>query len=217
MKTYEETTQSILEKKRAYDKKRTAKFKAAFSCTVLILVVLIPFLYRLTLQKENIYFPETNDFEIMAEFSGDDCDIDALYNRSYGIVVASVSEKVGNIEDSDSKAYAEIKITKVIKGNFSKNQTISILETGTRTDKGNFSIKGVPLLDTNNKVLLFIEQSQKENYYSVINGYYGKFFYDENGLIHASTEFIVNKNHPALDKYSFPISEDEFMNILNSN
>ena len=224
MKTNEEAAAYILARRNKHLKKRkTVIVSTACAIIVVICVTVINFSAlnkdpdRSAGADKKIYFPTHSTTEIDGDFIDVAETIPELYDKSELVVIAYVTDAYDyKYNDNLTLACSKVKISKVIKGNLKEGDEISIEETGCRKDI-EVSIGGVPLLDNNMKVILFLTQpsdiSQGFPAYGIIDGVVGKFFYDNEGYIHHSSEFSDEPLFKLKDIQS-KMKEKEFLKLI---
>lgn len=147
------------------------------------------------LQAGERYFPTAvNQAGMSASLAVDIQTLDQLKAFSEHIVVGEVlaSDRSFSAGYEPSCAYAELRITQVVKGNLSVDQMITISETGIRyADGTDHSIDGVPLLRRGMKVALCLlpECTLRDGRqgFGIQGIYLGKFFYDAGENLHPSS------------------------------
>lgn len=176
--------------------------------TALIVCCMMTFtLFSCSFEKDDgtIYFPDKNQKNYVAdgEITHVGENLNEMMDDSHDVVIGEII----NHGDIDPKYYyfsvfAELKITEVIKGDHKAGDCITVVETGERGKDGepDESLAGVPLLQKKMKVLLFLDapkplyEGSEKMIQSACGSYYGKFFFDNDGKIHPSTEFSNEKS-----------------------
>lgn len=175
-------------------------------------------------QSNDIYFPQKNDSNVAAEseFAYAAENFEQLYEYADTVVIGNIIDE-GEIspEYYYKTVSATLEITECIKGDVAKGEQITVAEFGVRNEDGtDYSIGGVPLLRTGMKVLLFLSQPMElyenstEYIQAPFNAYQGKFFYDNNGVIHPSTDFATS-NVLELSDFEGSMKEAEVLTNIN--
>ena len=147
--------------------------------------------------SSDFYIPEKNHLLGMEASSMKEYDtLEELKEDAHAIVLADViqSKEIISYHDLVDIAISNVEIVESYKGEYNPGDVLSIEETGTWGDDGDFSIDGVPLLREHMRALLFLTepdntiQGDKEGY-GIIGVYQGKFFVDGDNIAHQSAEF----------------------------
>ena len=133
---------------------------------------------------------------------------------------------VGKIISSDRQAkngsvdyeISVLKIEQVIKGDLAVGETVNVQEPGERTEEGDISIGGAPLLYKNMRVLLYLnapttDTLDGETSYGITGCYLGKFYYDSKGMVHPATEIALEAVQE-LEDFKEAKSENVALNIV---
>ena len=195
---------------------------------IICLMIIIPLLSVSLLscaskQKEtDFYFPSKKDvaYSMEASIKG--------YSDTQELMLGSKDVVIGKIVSSDRSVksgsidyeISVLEIEKVVKGNLSVGDKINIQETGLKTDDGDVSIGGVPLLKENMRVMLYLRDSTTatldgETSYAITGCFYGKFFFDNSKTLYPSTELSIEHPTPLSD-FSKPLPEKEAFDIVTA-
>lgn len=171
--------------------------------------------------QNQLYFPSEQHISTVMDASV------INYKNTYDMYMDSVHLVIGRVTESDKSAniseqvpiaISKVKIEKVLKGGYAVGDEINIHETGERNESDELSIDGVPLLKKDMKVLLFLNKGT--DYYigktshGICGVNFGKFFYDENGLIHSSLDF-AGQAVTKLEDFTEPMTEDQFVYLIS--
>jgi len=232
MKSNKEAAQQILLRRDVYIKVKKKRIK---TFSVICISLLVTFSIYLTAfitinPKKNIsdnpaehnvsddkkiYIPQKSGTVLDADIYSSSSNLQQLCENSHAIVIANVISTY-QIDNSDI-ACAVIKVERTIKGNISKNDILTIEEAGKRIGENEISIAGVPLLKEKMKVLLFLTEPsdviQGFDAYGIVDSVTGKFFYDNQEIIHPSTEFAAEP-FATIEDFSASLPEEYALSII---
>lgn len=172
-----------------------------------------------------VYFPTDSitynniHATISSEYTPDN--FEDLYELAHSVVIGTVTKSDESITKEDSGlviSLADVLVSEVYKGPVNVGDTVSIEETGERTDTVDVSIGGVPLLRKDMKVLLFLTepsnviQGDKDGY-GIIGCYYGKMILNEQDTVHPASYF--SSNAEIISDFSTPTSVNNVISKLN--
>ncbi len=171
-------------------------------------------------KDDALYFPTKSDqTDTLEATMSAPKDMNELYNGSEAVIVCSIVGEDQTLCGSVDMAISKAKIEKVIKGDLTVGETVNIQETGLRREQGDLSIDGVPLLRNNMKVMLFLSGHDDvvmdgETSYGINGCYYGKFFYDEDNVLHSAADFASESNLKLSD-FTNPVKEQTMLEKIN--
>lgn len=193
--------------------KKSPKILSSVLCTVLCLFVICGCRQESSIQSEtnennrngieftvkNTEYPisDVSNFAMSAELSKNYENFRQLYDDTKYIVAAKVikSDKTYKSETSPIEYTAsEIQITESFKGDLQIGATIEVQETGKHLSGRDVAIEGVPLLNKDMNVILFLDCLEENNTYWINGVYIGKYIFDDNNRIHHFSEMIDSHN-----------------------
>lgn len=182
-----------------------SKLVAACAC-VTVLVLSVVSIWEQGQMAEIVYPTENAPTKYM---QSEDSIYPARYSFNYAdlalfadtVLVAEVTDTFLTLsvtQDDEYRSYANVKVAEVLKGTVGKDATICVQDTAyIEIGKEDvYSVAGGPLMETGNRVLLFLSAPTVEGntandmvYYTQAVPWIGVFFYDRDGCYHVASDY----------------------------
>ena len=146
----------------------------------------------------------------------------ALATEADTVVVGTIVSD-GRVAANGSVDYAisTLEVERVIKGDVAVGDVLNIQEAGEITEDGDVSIGGAPLLKAKMRVLLYLNEPttvilKGETSYGITGAYYGKFYYDQEQVLHPASALAAEVIEP-LEDFKEPIAEKQALNAIEKS
>ncbi len=206
-----------------------SKLVAACAC-VTVLVLSVMSIWKQG-ETTKIVYPSENSL-VSGEHSNADMYVGPYY-LNYAdlalfadtVVVVDVVDTFQGIwtkEEDVRLPYANVKVREVLKGNVRRGKTICVQDAAHIEEGKVYSFAGAPLIETGNRVLLFLSAPVEDRdtvngtaYYRQALPWIGAFFYDRDECYHAAAEY-GGGNHSVRFTQTSPKSLQEIQALMQN-